>query len=249
MDAVVSAAYAQLISLGLLWITFHCAGMCGPLVLGLDLGGCTRGANVGRVGAHLAAYQLGRATVYALLGALAGLLGRSISDVLQHAAPYFSVVLGLGMILWPLRGHLQRRSDVVTLGQRPLLPRVMTRLVALADGRSIGRSWVLGTIMAGLPCMIVAWALVVAASTRSPLHGALVMLLLVLMTTVPLGSVMMLARMLRLDRVSLLQRIPSLLLPISGVWMLLVAGAALGVVPHVSLGWEWGGRGYVIMFW
>ena len=37
--------FAQLFSLGLVWVTFHCAGMCGPIVIGFDIAGATRGVS------------------------------------------------------------------------------------------------------------------------------------------------------------------------------------------------------------
>ena len=60
--------------------SLHCAGMCGPLMLGLGLhapelaeAGTTR-RSLGII-ARLGGYQLGRALVYALVGFAAGWLG------------------------------------------------------------------------------------------------------------------------------------------------------------------------------
>src|ERR1041385_36032 len=67
----------------MLWTAFilglvgsaHCAGMCGPLALALPPTGRSRAAFLtGRV-----AYNLGRVVTYASLGALFGLLGRTLA--------------------------------------------------------------------------------------------------------------------------------------------------------------------------
>src|SRR3954463_11823403 len=81
---------AQVLGIGLVWTTLHCAGMCGPLVASLRLGqrGCamTSGQALG----DSLAYQLGRGTTLATLGALAGLLGQAAVGVVQRG----SVVAG-----------------------------------------------------------------------------------------------------------------------------------------------------------
>ena len=61
MSEAATAAYAQLLSVGLLWISFHCAGMCGTLLIGFDVAGAARGASVPRGALSLLTYQLGRA--------------------------------------------------------------------------------------------------------------------------------------------------------------------------------------------
>ena len=41
--------YAQLLGLGLVWVSAHCAGMCGPLLVGLDVAGVRSGRTVVRI--------------------------------------------------------------------------------------------------------------------------------------------------------------------------------------------------------
>jgi hypothetical protein len=43
MTPAITSAYAQLFALGLPWISFHCAGMCGTLLISMDVAGLGRG--------------------------------------------------------------------------------------------------------------------------------------------------------------------------------------------------------------
>ena len=70
-----NTALTQLASVGILWVAFHCAGMCGPIVGGVVGAGAssTSQATLG-----LLRYQLGRAT--GLGGSLEGARGRRASS-------------------------------------------------------------------------------------------------------------------------------------------------------------------------
>ena len=108
----------------------------------------------------------------------------------------------------------------------------------------------LGGLMAFLPCMITFWALGLAATTQSPVHGAGVMVLLVLMTTPMLLGVTLLPRLL-LTRIGPTgkRRAQSVLLTISGVWLVMVGLAGLGIVEHVHINltlWE---EPLTVMLW
>ena len=243
MDANVQSAYAQLLSVGLLWITFHCAAMCGPLVLGLALGGVGgRGTTI----LHVVLYQAGKALAYALMGGAAGLAGHAVAKVLPVVTPWITGALGLGMLVHALRSA--RSADappLVALGSRKDgTPSLLARLAQAVEGRGALRSVGLGLVLSLLPCGVVAWSLALAASTRHPLHGAGVMVLLAAMTTVPLVGVSMLPRLVGPRGVTLVQRG---LLPLSGAWMALVSAAALGAVPHAEFGFHLAGKGYVLM--
>lgn len=249
MPAHVTAAYAQLLSVGVLWITIHCAGMCGPLVLGLNLGGGRRpgdGLGVARGVAHVLAYQGGKATAYALFGAAAGLLGHAVATVLPVITPYLSAVLGLVMLAW---GLLPRRKEaLVGLGTTSALQRWVSRMgLVLAQSTAL-RSFSLGALLSVLPCAVVAWALALAASTQHPLHGAAVMVLLAVMTSVPLTVVGALPALLGPKVGVAVRGMQRVLLPLSGAWLVLVSAAALGLVPHASVAFRVAGRSFMLMF-
>jgi sulfite exporter TauE/SafE len=118
-------------------------------------------------------------------------------------------------------------------------------LARLAAQRTLLAGVALGSLMGFLPCMFVLWALGLCATTASPLHGALIMVLLVAMTTPVLFAVTLLPRLLIRRRAGswLAARLPAL----SGLWLLLAGGAALGLWPHAHAGVSLLGRGFLIM--
>jgi sulfite exporter TauE/SafE len=253
-------AYAQLLSVGLVWISFHCAGMCGPILMGLDVAGVARGHGALKGAGSVLLYQLGRASTYAVLGALAGLVGRGLGEVFRSAGGVVAIAFGLVMIGYGLLKRLRPKAapdrPVTRLEQRgrrePLLQRFqaslhgIVRRLALRDDAGAARVVLLGAVLGLLPCMITLWALGLAATTGSPLHGAGVMVLLVAMTTPVLLGVTLLPRaLIRLVPGRWLGAVPSVLAVLSGAWLVMVGLAGLGVVPHehVHVG------DYMLMLW
>ena len=94
--------------------------------------------------------------------------------------------------------------------------------------------------------MIVVWALSLAATTGSVLQGAQVMWLLVAMTTVPLLPAVVGVRLAMLaTKAPRLMRLPQL---VSGVWLVLVGLAGLGVIEHQHIVLQLGGP-RTVMLW
>ena len=253
MSEAAASAYAQLLSVGLVWISFHCAGMCGPILVGFDVAGAARGHTVARGALAILQYQAGRAVTYMALGALAGLAGVGLDAVFGPAGAVFALLFGIGILasaLWPRR----KRAPKTTLEQRFEKPTWLERttqalprlLHPLAISRGPGRPFLLGAVMGFLPCMITFWAIGLAATTGSPFHGAGVMVLLVAMTTPMLLGVTLLPRLLGPSASGRVQRV---LLGLSGAWLVLVGLAELGAVPHVHLPLELFGEHYTIMLW
>ncbi|MGM0576083.1 MAG: sulfite exporter TauE/SafE family protein [Myxococcota bacterium] len=241
MDTV-PAAYAQLLGLGLIWMSVHCSGMCGPILVGFDVAGTTRSVPAGRGALAVLTYQGGRALTYMFLGALAGWLGAGLRQTFHTAGSWgalaFAVIV-LGGIAWRTLRPKRPRPLRIERTSEPLWERVARRmqdlLLPLARGNRPVHHLALGAIMGFLPCMIPAWVLGLGATTGSPLHGALLMLLLVVMTTPMLLGVTLLPRIVtgRLGRIG--RHLPTALLGLSGVWIGMVGLAGLGVVEHVHL--------------
>jgi sulfite exporter TauE/SafE len=155
------------IALGSLLGSIHCVAMCGPLV---GLHGGARTIRLALV------HALGRLTTYALLGTLAGLVGRAIDlagdlGTVQRAA---SLVAGAVVVGWGLyqlaiaRGWRRPASAPGTTAFTSGLVRIRTR-------RAVARTWLVGVLTGFLPCGWL-WAfVVVAAGTGSALGGLLVM--------------------------------------------------------------------------
>lgn len=188
-------ALAVVTGLGLAWTAGHCAGMCGPLLLGLGVARCDPAAGRLRGGlaalGRLGAYQLGRALGYAGLGALAGWAGAGIATRLSGGEVVLGGLLAGACFLAALAhlGWLPWRRHAVDAAA----PGLVARLGGVVHRRLGGIPGVgpaaLGLALALLPCGIVWWSLGVAAATAHPLHGALVMVALVAITTPALAGV------------------------------------------------------------
>jgi len=263
-----TTAYAQLLSVGLVWISFHCAGMCGPLLIGFDVAGTARGTKPLAGALGVLTYQAGRATTYLVLGALAGFVGKGLTAVFEPAGAIFALVFGLAVVatlvirsIRSIRSHRARRpqpaqpirvgfSKIETSTHPPKrslverlvsgLPRALHPLSGPDQGRHT-RIFALGAAMGFLPCMITYWTLGLAATTGSPLHGALVMLLLVIMTTPMLVGVTLLPRLVPRR----LTWLPQALMTLSGTWLVLVGLAGLELIAHLHLSVG----DYTIMLW
>ena len=186
-------ALAVVTGLGLVWTAGHCAGMCGPLLIGLgvarhDPAAGRLGGALGALG-RLGAYQCGRALGYAGLGAVAGWAGGGLATRLQGGEVVLGSLIAGGCFIAALH-HL---GWVPWRSHEAAGPGLVARFGA-AIHRRLGRVPGLGPAALGLalillPCGIVWWCLGVAAATADPLHGALVMVTLVVITTPALAGV------------------------------------------------------------
>lgn len=192
-------AIGLVVGLGLAWTSVHCAGMCGPLIAGLRIGRLGTGADASpgawmRVVGQLGAYQVGRAAVYAGLGAGAGWLGGLLVSSLQQGSLWFGCILAAAFFV----------AALVKLGHPVFLVRLLAWLGRTSSGnpalsllrilpagmasRPLLAAGALGVAMAFLPCGIVLWALGLAAAGADPLQGAAVMLAVVVMSTPALAA-------------------------------------------------------------
>ena len=256
-EASLPAVYSQLLGVGALWIWLHCAGMCGPIVVGLDVAGARTGSGLGGGALRLLAYQSGRAITYSLLGVIAGLAGAGLKTTFAGAGGLFTVIFGgvvLALALLPTSKRQPEaplqigRARSRTMTDR-LLDLARERLLPLTVRGDLTSRLLLGAALGLMPCMITLWALGLAASSGSPLHGAGVMVLLVALTTPTLALASLLARPLqRLGkrRAAVLRRV---LLGASGIILCLAGLAALDVIGHAHLGFMAAGRHWMIMFW
>ena len=253
--------YLQLFAVGMLWINIHCAGMCGPLVVGLDLGGTLQGIGAApgalpprrqRLWAafgNLSFYQLGRSTTYGVLGGLAGWGGLVLQDLFQSITRIGGLVVGAILLAMGI-GALVRPGSALGTGGATKPGRTLGALVRRVRGLHGRRQkYLLGVILGFLPCMIPVWVLGLAASTQSPLHGAVLMILLVWMTSIVIFGFGMAPALANSPRGRLRERLLPVLLMISGLWMGLIAAAANNWIGHASVGFTLGGRGFAIMFW
>ena len=182
--------------------------MCGPLVIALRFRG-VRG---------LLAYQAGKGVTYAVLGSLAGGLGGVATVALQAWAPLVLGLCALGMVAMGVAGLRRRGHDGSTL------PRWLRSAVQQVNGGVTAggqrSAFLLGILLAGLPCAVVVWALGLAVASAHPLHGAALMLLLVVLNTPVLLAAHWLGAGAWLAAVrSRLQWLPPCGLIVGGAWL------------------------------
>jgi sulfite exporter TauE/SafE len=169
------AEFYLIFALGLV-SSLHCVQMCGPLVLSfsLPLGKLSRRQ---QLAAHLS-YNLGRILTYTLLGAVAGLLGGSISLVGKLAGiENIAAIIGGGfmiiaaMFMLDLLPHkiFQRFDPLQTLSKflRPIGCRL--------SSPTILSKFTLGLMLGFLPCGLIYAALLKAIASGSIVAGALTM--------------------------------------------------------------------------
>lgn len=169
-----AALAAALFLAGLAGSVTHCAGMCGPFVLGQVSAGLGAMPTLSRLAAGgLLPYHLGRLVTYTALGAAAGLL----SGIAVHAGGLklvLPVMLAVGAGLLIAQALGQSASWLPRLGLPAGVTEAVSRCAAplLAEPRGL-RGFALGLVLGFLPCGLLYSALAAAAASGSALGGAI----------------------------------------------------------------------------
>ncbi len=156
--------------------SLHCAGMCGPLALALPVSsGGPRRFLLSRL-----AYNVGRVLTYCVLGALFGLVGKSL--VVIGLQRWTSIALGLLLLV----GLFSSRRLSLWKPVAWLLESLKRRMAFLLQRRSTFSLGFLGALNGLLPCGLVYVACAGATASGSSGAGA------AYMTAFGLGTVPML---------------------------------------------------------
>ncbi|MEI6435691.1 MAG: sulfite exporter TauE/SafE family protein [Bacteroidota bacterium] len=161
--------YIQPLIIGLLG-SFHCLGMCGPIVVSLPL---REQSWETKVFSSLL-YNLGRVTTYAFLGLIFGLLGLGLH--IWGIQQWVSIAVGTIMILsvgFPVLFH---GSKITTIFDGLLMgfKKSFGRFFGLRTYTSI---WMIGILNGFLPCGLVYVALAGALLSTTPWNGAFYMII------------------------------------------------------------------------
>lgn len=213
---------------GLLGSLGHCLGMCGPLVI--MVGTNFDDAIWIRTLPKYLFYHSFRISVYACLGALAGLLGSlaGIGDHISRLSGALSLLIGGGIILLGL-GYLGWFPVGRLEGASARIGEMMKR--ALRRGGWTGLAS-LGALNGLLPCGLVYSALLAAAAAGTPIRGALAMVAFGAGTLPALLILGLGAKALSLRIRRVMVQFAGLLIVLIGLQLILRGAAGLGLVRH-----------------
>ena len=159
----------------------HCIGMCGGIVIAYSSAKIdNKWSNLMQGFAHLA-YSFGRITTYVMLGAIFGAIG-GVAQFNGYTTAALTIVAGIFMILagLSLLGKLEFLTKLEhSFSQTKWYQDVFRQVLR---SKSLYSFYILGLLNGLLPCGLVYFFAVTAASTGSPAWGALVMLIFGLST-------------------------------------------------------------------
>ncbi|OFX53925.1 MAG: hypothetical protein A2066_03745 [Bacteroidetes bacterium GWB2_41_8] len=206
--------------------SFHCIGMCGPIVVALPL----KKHNLISKIAGAVLYNSGRVITYSILGILFGLLGQGIH--MAGFQQWTSILLGIAMIISVLFPFVFREK--ITIGNlfTGFSARLITRLRKLFTDRSYFSLLMIGLLNGLLPCGLVYVAIAGAIGSGTVLSGAIFMMLFGI-GTIPLLLVATLASDAIGQRVrSKMQKVVPYFVFLLGV-LFILRGMSLGI-PFIS---------------
>ncbi len=152
----------------------HCVGMCGGIVVAyssIKLGG--EPSKGYQAAAHLL-YSLGRVTTYTTLGAIFGYIG-GVVTFNNIANGVLLIVAGIAMVLAGL--SLLGKIKFLTIIEHSFSSSSFYKdaFKKILNSKSLFSFYLLGLLNGLLPCGFVYFFAIAAASTASPLYGAIVM--------------------------------------------------------------------------
>ncbi len=157
--------------------------MCGGFVIAYTAAKIEPATPRGRQFVYHLAYNLGRISSYALIGALFGFLGGILlispltQGILYLAVGIFMVLMGFSLL-----GNLKFLNSIeVSLTRYSFFKRLFSKLI---HSKSMPSFFFLGMLNGFLPCGLVYFFAASAAATASPFWGAVVMIIFGL-STVP----------------------------------------------------------------
>lgn len=206
--------------------SFHCIGMCGPIVVALPLKKHTLISKIS--GAIL--YNSGRVITYSLLGIMFGVLGRGIH--LAGFQRWTSILLGSAMIISVLFPFVFREKITIASLFSGFAARLILRLKKLFTDRSYFSLLMIGLLNGLLPCGLVYVAIAGAINSGDVASGALFMMFFGI-GTIPLLLVATLASDAIGQRIRMkMQKVVPYFVFLLGV-LFILRGMSLGI-PYIS---------------
>jgi sulfite exporter TauE/SafE len=229
---MMALSFFALLGVGLFTGLSHCLGMCGPLVGAFTL---HRRAACKEVSTPLVLFQTGRLTTYVLLGAVAGGVGSGLAIFIRNWQGFFSVGLGLLVVLLGLGllGFLPVQHWLVSVMPLRVISGWLKRLMT-ADHPAA--PFGLGLTNGLLPCGPVYAMALLAAISGDALKGATVMLIFGLGTLPAMLGLGFTSSLISLRLRSHLFRAAAVLMVVVGVQLALRGLALGGQISHAAIG-------------
>lgn len=205
--------------------SFHCAGMCGPIVMAIPIGQGGLGEQV----AGYSFYHIGRLTGYAILGFLFGVLGYGLN--LGGYQQALSIGLGVMMILiiwFPKLIGASALSGKIAHFQSKITQFMAARLKSNRPGALLG----LGFFNGFLPCGLVYVALAASMASFDPWLGAAFMVFFGLGTVPMLLAVGLTGQRLSTAMRAQFRKVAPLIATLLAV-LFILRGLGLGI-PYIS---------------
>jgi sulfite exporter TauE/SafE len=168
IDLIIILSTAFLGSVG------HCIGMCGGIVVAYSSSKIDQTSSWHRQTLSHLSYNFGRVTTYTILGAMFGLVGKAIAFTPTTKGVLF-VLTGILMIMAgaSLLGNFSfLNSAEVSISKQGWFRETFKKLI---HDPSLSSFYLLGMLNGIIPCGLVYSFAIFAASTASPLWGAVVM--------------------------------------------------------------------------
>lgn len=165
----------------------HCIGMCGGIVIAYSSTKMSDDFTKAKQTISHLLYSFGRITTYMLLGAVFGAIG-GVATFSNTANGTLWIVAGIAMILTGF--SLLGKIKFLTLIEHSVSKTswYQHNFKAFLNSQTIFSFYLLGMLNGLLPCGFVYFFAITAASTGSPIYGALVMLIFGLSTIPALFS-------------------------------------------------------------
>jgi len=206
--------------------SFHCVGMCGPLALALPIDRPQSGAGI----VKNLLYQLGRATTYAAMGLLLGLLGAGAA--FAGIQQWISIAAGIFIVIFAfLPLHLSSPLARTRWG-RNWVNGLQQSLRGLLKKSSFTALFGFGLVNGLLPCGLVYMALAGALAVGDPIQSAGFMFVFGLGTIPLLAATVFAGQWLTASIRLKFQRVVPYVVALVGVLMIL-RGLGLGI-PYLS---------------
>ncbi len=141
--------------------SFHCMGMCGPLVMSMPFQFVEKGKKISAT----ILYHVGKTMSYALFGLIAGSIGKGF--VFFKWQQSLSILAGLVLLLITFIPYLKQKL-VLPIRLPDLFSMIYQRM---QSNPSIHYFFLLGFLNGLLPCGLVYAALAGAMATGSPISG------------------------------------------------------------------------------